>query len=125
MLHTWINTSSEQLIKKIIQIKKNFLIVSKFGRRDLYHNSDAFVFMIRRDTLLSESVRSVIKDNLSEITLKKIENRLFEKHHISIPTEVNEFAKLDDVLRDYFGAGAENLEKKIMIHMLSLEKSQN
>lgn len=81
--------------------------------------------MIRRDTLLSESVRSVIKDNLSEITLKKIENRLFEKHHISIPTEVNEFAKLDDVLRDYFGAGAENLEKKIMIHMLSLEKSQN
>jgi hypothetical protein len=81
--------------------------------------------MIRRDTQLSESIRSVIKDNLSEITLKKIESRLSEKHHISIPMEVNEFSKLDDVLREYFGAGAENLEKKILIHMLSLEKSQN
>lgn len=81
--------------------------------------------MIRRDTLLSESVRIVIKDNLSEVALKKIESRLSEKHHVSIPMEFNEFSKLDDVLREYFGAGAEKLEKKIMAHMLSLEKSQN
>lgn len=80
--------------------------------------------MIRRDTLLSESIRSVIKDNLSEVTLKKIESRLSEKHHISIPMDVNEFPKLDDVLREYFGAGAEKLEKKIMAHMISLEQSQ-
>ncbi len=80
--------------------------------------------MIRRDTLLAESVRSVIRDNLSEIALKKIENRLSEKHHMSIPVYVSEFPKLDDVLREYFGAGAENLEKKIMEHMLALEKSK-
>ena len=80
--------------------------------------------MIRKETLLSQSVRSVIKDNLSEITLKKIESRLSQKHHISIPMEINEFSKLDDVLREYFGAGAENLEKKIMEHMLALEKSK-
>jgi hypothetical protein len=67
----------------------------------------------------------VIKDNLSEVALKKIESRLSEKHHVSIPMEFNEFSKLDDVLREYFGAGAEKLEKKIMAHMLSLEKSQN
>jgi len=81
-------------------------------------------FMIRRDTLLAESVRSVIRDNLSEMALKKIENRLYEKHHMSIPVYVSEFPKLDDVLKEYFGAGAENLEKKIMTHMLALEKSK-
>jgi len=80
--------------------------------------------MIRRDTLLSQSVRSVIKDNLSETVLKKIEERLSEKYHMSIPLEVNEFPKLDNVLREYFGAGAERLEKRIMAHMLSLEQSQ-
>lgn len=80
--------------------------------------------MIRRDALLSESVRTVIKDNLSEKTLKKIENRLYEKHHMSLPAYVSEFPKLDDVLREYFGEGAENLEKKIMEHMLALEKSK-
>ena len=80
--------------------------------------------MIREDKLLAESVRSVIKDNLSETALKKIENRLSEKYHMSIPHNVSEFPKLDDVLREYFGAGAENLEKRIMAHMLSLEKSQ-
>lgn len=80
--------------------------------------------MIREDKLLAESVRSVIKDNLSEKALEKIENRLSEKYHMSIPHNVSDFPKLDDVLQEYFGAGAENLEKRIMAHMLSLEKSQ-
>ena len=88
------------------------------------HYFSIIFFMIRRDTLLVESVRSVIRDNLSERALKKIENRLYEKHHMSIPVYVREFPKLDDVLREYFGAGAENLEKKIMAHMLALEKSK-
>ena len=80
--------------------------------------------MIRKETLLSQSVRSVIKDNLSETVLKKIEDRLSEKYHMSIPLEVNEFHKLDDVLREYFGAGAQRLETRIMSHMISLEQSQ-
>lgn len=80
--------------------------------------------MIREETLLSKSVRSVIKDNLSETALKKIENRLAEKYHMSIPLEISEFSKLDDVLKEYFGSGAERLEKRIMAHMLSLEQTQ-
>ena len=56
--------------------------------------------MIRKETLLSQSVRSVIRDNLSEPVLKKIEERLSEKYQMSIPLEVNEFHKLDDVLRE-------------------------
>ena len=81
--------------------------------------------MIREETLLSMAVRTVIKENLSETALKKIEDRLDEKHHMSIPLEVREFAKLDDVLREFFGAGAERLEKRILAHMLSVEQSQD
>jgi hypothetical protein len=67
----------------------------------------------------------VIKENLSEIALQKIEARLSQKHQMSIPLTVDEFPKLDDVLREYFGDGAERLEKTIMSRMLSLEKIQS
>ena len=80
--------------------------------------------MIREHTLLAESIRSVISDNLSKKALEKIENRLSEKYQMSIPLYLNEFPKLDDVLREYFGAGAEKLEKIIIERMRSLEKSK-
>ena len=80
--------------------------------------------MIRGDTLLAESIRSVIKDNLSEKALKKIESRLSEKYHMSIPLYLREYPKFDDVLREYFGAGAEKLEKIIIERMRALEKSK-
>ncbi len=80
--------------------------------------------MIRGDALLAESVRSVIRDNLSKKALEKIEHRLAEKYHMSIPLYLNEYPKLDDVLREYFGAGAEKLEKLIIEHMHTLEKSK-
>ena len=80
--------------------------------------------MIREHTLLAESIRSVISDNLSKKALEKIENRLSEKYHMSIPLYLNEFPKLDDVLREYFGAGAEKLEKIIIERMRDLEKSK-
>jgi hypothetical protein len=81
--------------------------------------------MQAKDTLLSQSIRSVIKENLSEIALQKIEARLSERYQMSIPLKVDEFSKLDDVLREYFGTGAEKLEKRIMSRVLSLEKVQN
>lgn len=80
--------------------------------------------MIRGDTLLAESVRSVIKDNLSKKALEKIEYRLAEKYNMSIPLYLNEYPRLDDVLREYFGAGAERLEKMIIERMHTLEKSK-
>ena len=80
--------------------------------------------MQAKETLLSQSIRSVIKENLSEISLQKIEARLSEKHQMSIPQKIDEFFKFDDVLREFFGAGAENLEKRIITQMLSLEKVQ-
>ncbi|HSB56918.1 MAG TPA: hypothetical protein VLD38_03795 [Nitrosopumilaceae archaeon] len=80
--------------------------------------------MITEDTLLAESVRAVIKENLSKKALEKIEYRLAEKHHTSIPQQLNDYPKLEDVLREYFGAGAEKLGKMIIERMHVLEKSK-
>lgn len=81
--------------------------------------------MIKGDTLLEESVRSVIRDNLSSIVLEKIERRLAERYNMGLPHSLNEYHKLDIVLREYFGAGAEKLEKRIIERMHAMEKTTN
>ncbi|MGQ0796168.1 MAG: hypothetical protein ACT4N5_08325 [Nitrosopumilaceae archaeon] len=81
--------------------------------------------MQEKESLLYQSIQNVIKENLGEIALIKIEARLSEKYQTSIPLIVEEFNKLDDVLREYFGAGAERLGKRIMDRMLAMEPIQN
>ncbi len=60
------------------------------------------------------SVDKIIRDNLGEMTLKKIESRLFERYDMTINQGLLEFEKFDTVLREFFGAGAEGLEKKLL-----------
>ena len=60
------------------------------------------------------SVDNIIRDNLGEMTLKKIETRLQERYNITVNQSVLEFEKFDAVLREFFGSGAEGLEKKIL-----------
>jgi hypothetical protein len=81
--------------------------------------------MVGVDTLLVKSLDSVIKSNLSEKTLQKIENRLFEKYGISITQSLTEFHKLDEVLREFFGDGAEGLERQIFESICKFEKSKD
>ncbi|HSD04463.1 MAG TPA: transcriptional regulator [Nitrosopumilaceae archaeon] len=81
--------------------------------------------MIGVDTLLVKSLDTVIRANLSEKTLQKIENRLFEKYGMSITQSLGEFQKLDEVLREFFGAGAEGLEKQILENVCKLEKTKD
>lgn len=76
------------------------------------------------DNLLIKSIDTVIRDNLSEKTLQKIESRLFEKYGLSITQSLSQFQKLDAVLREFFGAGADGLEKRILENVCSLEKSK-
>lgn len=60
------------------------------------------------------SVDEIIRENLGKVTLSRIENRLRERYNISINQGINEFEKFDTVLREFFGDGAEGLEKKIL-----------
>lgn len=59
-------------------------------------------------------VSKVIRDNLGERTLKKIEGRLTSLFNLSVDESFLKFEKLDIVLREFFGEGAQGLEKKII-----------
>lgn len=76
------------------------------------------------DSLLARSLGAAIEDNLGEDALHKIDNRLFEKYGITINQAILDFQKLDGVLREFFGAGADGLEKKIFETVCTLEKSK-
>jgi hypothetical protein len=77
------------------------------------------------DQLLASSLEKIIRDNLGETTIHKIQNRLFEKHGISITESMMKFEKLDNVLREFFGAGAEGLEKKFLDSICSIKTKKD
>ena len=66
------------------------------------------------DLLLSNSLEKIIRENLGEKASQKIEERLFEKYGISLTQSIEQFQKIDVVLREFFGAGADGLEKKFI-----------
>src|SRR5712692_8779471 len=80
------------------------------------------------DTLIAKSLDSTIKENLGKKTLQKVEQRLFERYGINLTQSIEDFTKLDSVLREFFGEGAEGLEKQYFDSIVTLEqesKTQN
>ena len=76
------------------------------------------------DTLISKSLDSTIKENLGKKTLQKVEDRLFEKYGINLTQAISDFPKLDTVLREFFGEGAEGLERQFLENVVTLEESK-
>jgi len=74
------------------------------------------------DNLLVPSLRKTIEENLGEKTLNKIEQRLIERHGMSLVQAIKEFSKFDSVLREFFGAGADGLENKFLENIVTVEK---
>jgi len=77
------------------------------------------------DNLLVPSLRKTIEENLGKKTLNKIEERLFERHGMSLVQAIKDFHKFDSVLREFFGAGADGLETKFLQKIVELEKVKN
>jgi len=77
------------------------------------------------DQLFASSLEKIIRGNLGNVTVCNIQNRLFEKYGMSITQSINEFEKLDSVLREFFGAGAEGLEKKFLNNICSIKSKQD
>ena len=75
------------------------------------------------DNFLSQSLESEIKKNLGKDAIRKIEKRLFEKHGLSLTQSIKQFQKLDSVLREYFGAGADGIEEKCFKNICSLKNN--
>ena len=81
--------------------------------------------MVGVDNLIAKSLCSVIQVNLSEQTIKKLDNRLVEKYGITLSQAVEDFEKLDDVLREFFGEGAIGIERKIFESICTVSKVNN
>jgi len=77
------------------------------------------------DLLIAKSLKDIVKDNLGNATFDRIEKRLFERHGIGFTQAVEDFGKLDHVLREFFGGGAEGIERKIIEKIVVLEKSKH
>ena len=77
--------------------------------------------MVGIDRLLSKSLDSVIRDNLGARTVQKIENRLVEKYGITLTESIEQFQKLDSVLREFFGPSADGLENKFLRNVCEIK----
>ncbi len=76
------------------------------------------------DSLIGKSLCDIVRNNLGQKTTDKIEQRLVEKHGITLAKAVEDFPKLDSVLREFFGEGAEGLEKQFLQHMVAIEQAK-
>ena len=76
------------------------------------------------DTLIAKSLDLTIKENLGKKTLQKVEDRLFEKYGINVTQAIEDFTKLDTVLREFFGDGAEGLEKQFLESVVTMEETR-
>jgi hypothetical protein len=76
------------------------------------------------DNLLAPSLRKSIETNLGKTTLNKIEQRLMERHGMGVVQAIKDFYKLDSVLREFFGAGADGIESKFVGNIINLDQSK-
>jgi hypothetical protein len=76
------------------------------------------------DNLLVPSLRKQIEENLGTEQLEKIEQRLIERHGMNMVQAVKDFQKLDSVLREFFGANADEIETKSLLKVIELERTE-
>ena len=76
------------------------------------------------DSLIGKSLSEIIMTDLGQKTSEKIEQRLFEKYGVSLNKAVEDFPKLDSVLREFFGDGATGIEQKILQQIMIIEQAK-
>ncbi len=77
------------------------------------------------DHLFAKALKDVIVDTLGAKTVQKIEDRLFEKYGISLSQGLEEFEKFDLVLHEFFGKGADGIEKKFFEHIFQTKTKKS
>ena len=77
--------------------------------------------MVGIDRLLAKSLDTIIRENLGARTSQKIENRLVEKYGMTLTESIEQFQKLDSVLREFFGAGADGIENKFLKNVCEIK----
>ena len=74
------------------------------------------------DKIVAQSVRDVLEKDLGRHSYKKIEKEIDEMYGISVLEAVSDFAKLDLVLRKFFGNSAAKMESRILKKVITVEK---
>lgn len=77
------------------------------------------------DTLIAKSLEITLKEKLGGQTFQKIQTRILEKHGMEFKEAIEDFPKLDSILREFFGSGAEAIEKQIIDKIVIPEKSKH
>ena len=81
--------------------------------------------MVGFDHLLAKSLNEIVREKLGKKTILKVESRLFEKFGVSLTQGIEEFEKIDLVLREFFGNGADGLEKKFFENLIHLKSKKS
>ena len=82
-------------------------------------------YMSGLEYFLADSLKSTIQKHLGQKTVKKIEKRLFVKFGINFTQSIIEFNKLDAILREFFGPGADGIETKFFENLIHLDFQKN
>ena len=72
------------------------------------------------DSLLAQMVKKSLEVELGQQVIKKIESRLSEKFGSDLYDAVLNFQKIDLILREFYGKGADGLEKKILKNLFAV-----
>ena len=81
--------------------------------------------MVGFDHLLAKSLNEIVRKNLGNKSVQRIEARLFEKFGVSLTQGIEEFEKLDLVLREFFGRGADGIEKKFFENLIHIKSKKS
>ena len=76
------------------------------------------------DSLIGRSLVYIIKRNVGQSTLEKIEGRVFEKFGTNLIQISNDFPKLDLILREFFGDGASRMELQLLQNIISVQQTK-
>ena len=73
------------------------------------------------DRIVAKGFRDVLEQDLGTTVYKKIEKEIFDTHGITVLEAVSDFAKIDLVLRKFFGKHTTNIESKIFKKILVVD----
>lgn len=76
------------------------------------------------DTLIAKSFENALKNSLDERIVSKVQDRIYEKYGITISKAIEDFQKLDYVLKELFGTKTDVIEKQIFSKVVIVEGSK-
>jgi len=76
------------------------------------------------DNLLANSLSTMIEEKLGKTVVQKIEKRIKDRYGVEFIGAVRDFQIMDATLREFFGPGADEMEKDFLVDFISLDKNK-